>query len=110
MNTVEIPKYEKIPPRRIEPLRNKLRKEYHKNFSKSYDLPFAVYVSDLMRDLIKIKDANKVLKTYYNLHEHLHTEPEKDKEHLEPGLDFFDKVKKKKKVDVVVKITNKEVS
>ena len=110
MNTVEPPKYEKIPPRRIEPLRNKLRKEYHKNFSKSYDLPFAVYVSDLMRDLIKIKDANKVLKTYYNLHEHLHTEPEKDKEHLEPDLDFFDKVKKKKKVDVVVKITNKEVS
>ena len=110
MNTVEPPKYEKIPPRRIEPLRNKLRKEYHKSFSKSYDLPFAVYVADLMRDLIKIKDANKVLKTYYNLHEHLHTEPEKDKEHLEPDLDFFDKVKKKKKVDVVVKITNKEVS
>lgn len=108
MNTVEPPKYEKIPPRRIEPLRNKLRKEYHKNFSKSYDLPFAVYVSDLMRDLIKIKDANKVLKTYYNLHEHLHTEPEKDKEHLETNLDFFDKTKKKE--DVVVKIKNKEVS
>ena len=37
-------------------------------------------------------------------------EPEKNKEHLETNLDFFDKVKKKKKVDVVVKITNKEVS
>ena len=110
MNTVEPPKYEKIPPRRIEPLRNKLRKEYHKNFSKSYDLPFAVYVSDLMRDLIKIKDANKVLKTYYNLHEHLHTEPEKDKEHLETNLDFFDRRKPKKKEDVVVKVKNKEVS
>ena len=110
MNTVEPPKYEKIPPRRIEPLRNKLRKEYHKSFSKSYDLPFAVYVSDLMRDLIKIKDANKVLKTYYNLHEHLHTEPEKDKEHLETNLDFFDRRKPKKKEDVVVKVKNKEGS
>ena len=108
MNTVEPPKYEKIPPRRIEPLRNKLRKEYHKSFSKSYDLPFAVYVADLMRDLIKIKDANKVLKTYYNLHEHLHTESEKDKEHLETNLDFFDKSKYKSKN--ILKIKNKEVS
>ena len=76
MNTVELPKYLKIPPRRIEPLRNKLRKEYHKNFSKSYDLPFAVYIADLMRDLIIQKDANKVLKTYYYLHEHLYSKPE----------------------------------
>ena len=68
----------RIPPRRIEPLRNRLRKEYHKNFSKSYDLPFAAYVADLMRDLIKTKDANKVLKTYYYVHGHLYTEPEKE--------------------------------
>ena len=78
MNTVEIPKYEKIPPRRIEPLRNKLRKEYHKTHSKSYDLPFAVYVSDLMRDLIKKKDANKVLKDYYYVNSSLNPELEKE--------------------------------
>ena len=78
MNTVEIPKYEKIPPRRIEPLRNKLRKEYHKNFSKSYDLPFAVYTADLMRDLIKKKDANKVLKDYYYVNSSLNPELEKE--------------------------------
>ena len=96
MNTpVEIPKYEKIPPRRIEPLRNKLRKEYHKNFSKSYDLPFAAYTADLMRDLIKTKDANKVLKSYYYVHGHLYTELQKDKEQLKPNLNFFDKIKKK---------------
>ena len=77
MNTpVELHKYEKIPPRRIEPLRNRLRKEYHKNFSKSYDLPFAAYTADLMRDLIIKKDANKVLKTYYYVHGHLYTKPE----------------------------------
>ena len=96
MNTpVEIPKYEKIPPRRIEPLRNRLRKEYHKNFSKSYDLPNAVYIADLMRDLITTKDANKVLKSYYYVHGHLYTELEKDKEHPEKSLNFFDKTKKK---------------
>ena len=79
MNTpVEIPKYEKIPPRRIEPLRNRLRKEYHKNFSKSYDLPFAAYTADLMRDLIIKKDANKVLKSYYYVHGHLYSKPEKE--------------------------------
>ena len=66
----------RIPPRRIEPLRNRLRKEYHKNFSKSYDLPNAVYIADLMRDLITTKDANKVLKTYYYVHGHLYTKPE----------------------------------
>ena len=96
MNTpVEIPKYEKIPPRRIEPLRNRLRKEYHKNFSKSYDLPFAAYTADLMRDLIIKKDANKVLKTYYYVHGHLHPKLEKDKEHLETDLNFYDKNTKK---------------
>ena len=95
MNTVEPPKYEKIPPRRIEPLRNKLRKEYHKNFSKSYDLPFAAYTADLMRDLIITKDANKVLKSYYYVHGHLYTELQKDKEQLKPNLNFFDKIKKK---------------
>ena len=93
MNIVEIPKYEKIPPRRIEPLRNRLLKEYHKNFSKSYDLPFAAYTADLMRDLIIKKDANKVLKSYYYVHGHLHTELEKDKEHSENSLNFFDKIK-----------------
>jgi hypothetical protein len=48
-----------------------------------------------MRDLIKTKDANKVLKSYYYVHGHLYTELEKDKEHPEKSLNFFDKTKKK---------------
>ena len=70
--------YKDIPPRRIEPLRNKLRKEYKKNFIKNYELPFHYHTSDLMRDLIKKKDANKVLKDYYYVNSSLNPELEKE--------------------------------
>ena len=54
-----------------------------------------VYIADLMRDLITTKDANKVLKTYYYVHGHLHPKLEKDKEHLKTDLNFYDKNTKK---------------
>ena len=40
-------------------------------------------------------NANKVLKTYYYVHGHLHPKLEKDKEHLETDLNFYDKNTKK---------------
>jgi hypothetical protein len=68
----------RIPPRRVEPLRNRLRKEYLKNFQKSYELPLSIHIDDLMRELIVVKDANKVLKSYYYVNGHLYPELEKE--------------------------------
>ena len=68
----------RIPPRRIEPLRNRLRKEYYKNFKKSYELHLSIHIDDLMRELIVVKDANKVLKSYYYVNGHLYPELEKE--------------------------------
>mgnify|MGYP001252890195 FL=1 len=67
-----------LTPRRMIVLRKRLTTEYNKNFKKNYELPLAIHVNELMRELFISKNPNKVLKDYYYVKGYLHSELEKE--------------------------------